>query len=170
MNPLKWNFRLQCAVGFLVCAGLLAFAIYMQLAMGLEPCPMCIYQRLAFAATALVFLAGVIHGPRERSGRATYGILAAVMAVIGIVLAARHVYVQLLPPEMGFSCGPPLSFLNQTQGFLGAFRTVLTGTANCGVIDWTFLGLSMPMWSLVWFVLLAAWALVIGLRRGTVRR
>ena len=134
MNPLRWPFRAQFFLGFLICAGLLGYAIFLQLKMGLEPCPLCIFQRLAFAALGLLFLIGALHGP-------------------------------MLPPEMGATCGPPLSFLRETLGPLEVFRTVLTGTGNCGNIDWTFLGLTMPMWSGVWFVLLALWALVVSLRK-----
>lgn len=164
MNPLRWNFRLQFLLGFLACAGLLGFAVFTQLKMGLEPCPLCIYQRIAFAALGIVFLLGVLHGPLARGARTVYGVLGLLAAAAGAGIAGRHVYVQLLPKDMGSSCGPPLSFLSQTMGPLEVLRTVLTGTGDCGNIDWRFLGLSMPMWSLVWFVLLALWALYAGLR------
>jgi disulfide bond formation protein DsbB len=165
MNPLRWSYRAQFLLGFLVCVGLLAYAIFLQLKIGLEPCPLCIFQRLAFAALGLLFLIGALHGPRERAGRATYGVLAFIAAAVGIGIAGRHVYVQLLPKDMGSSCGPPLAFLSETMGPLEVFRTVRTGTGDCGNIDWQFLGLTMPMWSLVWFVLLAAWALFASFRR-----
>jgi len=165
MNPFRWPFRAQFLLGFLICAGLLGFAIYLQLKMGLEPCPLCIFQRLAFAALGLVFLIGALHGPSNRPGRITYGVLAFIAAAVGVGIAARHVYVQMIPPEFGSTCGPPLSFLSETMGPFEVFRTVLTGTGNCGDIDWAFLGLSMPMWSLVWFVLLAGWAVWVSLRR-----
>ncbi len=167
MNPLRWNFRLQFLLGFLVCAGLLGFAVFTQLKMGLEPCPLCIYQRIAFAALGIVFLLGALHGPLARWARASYGVLGLVAAAVGGGIAGRHVYVQMLPKDMGSSCGPPLSFLSETMGPLEVFRTVLTGTGDCGNIDWQFLGLSMPMWSLVWFVLLALWALYAGFRRSS---
>jgi len=165
MNPLRWSYRTQFLLGFLICAGLLGYAIYLQLALGLEPCPLCIFQRLAFAALGLLFLIGGLHAPSDRPSRITHGVLAAIAAMVGIGIAARHVYVQMLPPEMGSTCGPPLSFLSETMGPFEVFRTVLTGTGNCGNIDWTFLGLTMPMWSLVWFTLLAGWALLVSLRR-----
>ncbi|NIJ68001.1 disulfide bond formation protein B [Xanthomonas sp. 60] len=165
MNPLRWPFRAQFFLGFLICVGLLAYAVFLQLKMGLEPCPLCIFQRLAFAALGIVFLIGALHGPGNRPGRVTYGVLAFVAAAVGMGIAGRHVYVQLLPPEMGSTCGPPLSFLSETMGPFEVFRTVLTGTGNCGNIDWTFLGLTMPMWSLVFFIALAAWALIVSLRR-----
>ena len=168
MNPFKWNFRAQMLAVVLACAGLLAFAVYMQLALGLEPCPLCIYQRLAFAALGIVALLACLHGPANRPGRWTYVVLALVPALIGTGVAGRHVWVQSLPPDVMSSCGPPLSFLSQSMGPLEVFRTVLTGTSNCGDIDWTFLGLSMPMWCLVWFVLLSLWLVSVGLsRRGT---
>ncbi|MGE8289798.1 disulfide bond formation protein B [Stenotrophomonas sp. ATCM1_4] len=169
MNPLRWSFRAQCLTGFLVCAGLLAFAIFMQIKMGLEPCPLCIYQRIAFAAVGVLFLLGALHGPASRGGRAFYGVLVFLAAAVGMGIAGRHVYVQLLPKDLGSSCGPPLSFLAETMGPFEVFRTVLTGTGDCGNIDWTFLGLSMPMWSLVWFVLLGLGALYAGFRARKTR-
>lgn len=169
MNPLRWSFRAQFLAGFLVCAGLLGYAIYMQIEQGLVPCPLCIYQRIAFAALGVVFLLGALHGPSSRGGRAGYGVLALLAAAVGAGIAGRHVYVQLLPKELGSSCGPPLSFLAETMGPLEVFRTVLTGTGDCGNIDWTFLGMSMPMWSLFWFVVLGLGALYAGLRARRTR-
>lgn len=164
MNPLRWSFRAQFLLGFLICAGLLAYAIYMQLHMGLEPCPLCIFQRIAFAALGVLFLLGGLQAPRGRGGRKVYGVLAFLAALVGIGIAGRHVWVQVMPRDAMSSCGPPLSFLSETMGPFEVFRTVLTGTGDCGNIDWRFLGLSMPMWSLVWFVLLAGWALYAGYR------
>lgn len=165
MNPLRWNFRLQMLAGTAVCAALLAFAVYLQLRMGLEPCPLCIFQRIAFAAMGVIFLVAALHGPSNRAGRLTYAVLAALAGVVGAGIAARHVWVQSQPQDVMSSCGPPLAFLSETMGPFEVFRTVLTGTANCGVIDWTLLGMSMPMWCLVWFVLLSAWALLCGAAR-----
>ena len=90
----------------------------------------------------------------------SYGVLAAIAAAIGAGIAGRHVWVQAQPQDFMTSCGPPLEFLNQTMGPLEAFRTVLTATGNCGDIDWTFLGLTMPMWCLVWYLLLGVWAVL----------
>ncbi|MGN0859040.1 MAG: disulfide bond formation protein B [Stenotrophomonas sp.] len=170
MNPLRWNYRLQMLAGSAICAALLAFAVYTQLRLGLEPCSLCIYQRLAFAAVGLIFLIAAIHGPRNRAGRLTYGVLAALAATVGAGIAGRHVWVQSLPQDVISSCGPPLSFLNETMGPLEAFRTVLTATGNCGDIDWTFAGLTMPMWCLVWFVVLGGWAVLCALVKRKGRR
>jgi len=165
MNPFSWSFRSQFLLGFLACASLLAYAIYTQFHDGLEPCPLCIYQRIAFATLGLVFLLGALHGPRGAGGRRFYAVLVALASLAGIGVAGRHVWVQSLPADVAPSCGPPLDYLNETMGVLGALKKVLTGTGNCGDVDWTFLGLSMPAWSLAWFVALAAWGLLAALRR-----
>lgn len=170
MNPFRWGFRAQFLLGFAICAALLGYAIFMQLHEGLEPCPLCIFQRIAFAALGVLFLLAALHGPRRSGGRSVYGLLAFVAAAVGIGIAGRHVWVQVMPRDVMSSCGPPLSFLSEQMGPFEVFRTVLTGTGDCGNIDWRFLGLSMPMWSLVWFVALALWALYAGFKRRGPRK
>jgi len=165
MNPFRWSFRACFLLGFLGCVALLAYAIYTQLYQGLEPCPLCIFQRLAFAGLALVFLVGGLHAPRGTTGRRVYAALLAVAGLIGVGIAGRHVWLQSLPPDLAPSCGPPLSFLRETMGPLDLVRKVLTGTGNCGTVDWTLFGLSMPVWSLAGFVLLTGWGLLAALRR-----
>lgn len=163
LNPFRWTFRSQCLAGFLVCAALIAFAVYSQFAWGLDPCPLCIFQRIAFAALGLVFLAAGLHAPRSGGGRAFYGILGFLAAAVGMSIAGRHVWIQLNPPEIP-GCGPPLSFMRETMSTTSVIRKVLTGSGDCGTVDWTFLGLSMPAWSLVWFVLLGFFFLLAAFR------
>lgn len=159
---LRGSFRTQFLLGFLACAGLLAYAIYTQLHDGLEPCNLCIFQRIAFFALGLVFLAGALHGPRD-PGRRVYGVVAGLAALVGIAIAGRHVWIQTFPSPTA-SCGVPLSFMRETMSTTDVIRKVMTATGNCGDIDWTLLGLSMPWWSLVWFVLLGGWALYAAFR------
>lgn len=169
LNPFRWSFRLQCFAGFVACVGLIAFAIYSQLAWGLEPCPLCIFQRLAFAALGLVFLAAAIHGPRGGAGRTTWGLLSFVAAAVGMGIAGRHVWIQLNPPPIP-ACGAPLSFMRESMSTPDVIRKVLTGSGDCGTVDWTLLGLSMPMWSLICFVVLGIVALVAAFnRQGALR-
>lgn len=153
-NPFRWTFRTQCLAGFATCAALIGFAIYSQFAWGLEPCPLCIFQRIAFAALGVVFLLAGLHSPRSAAGRAAWGVPGMIAAAVGMAIAARHAWIQYNPPEIP-GCGPPLSFMRETMSTTSVIRKVLTGSGDCGNIDWTFLGLSMPVWSLVWFVLLA---------------
>jgi len=163
MNPLRWSFRALMLGGAVACFALIGFAIYSQLQWGLEPCPLCIFQRLAFAALGVVLLVAGIHAPRGRGGRTAYGLLGFAAAAVGIGIAGRHVWLQMYPP--GFAtCGAPFAFMRETMDTPTLIQKVLTGSGDCGTIDWTFLGLSMPAWSLVWFLLLAAVALFAGLR------
>ncbi|MFC7301352.1 disulfide bond formation protein B [Cognatiluteimonas weifangensis] len=165
MNPLRWSFRARCLAGFAVCAALIAYALYAQLVDGLQPCPLCIFQRVAFAALALVLLIAGLHAPRGDGGRRAYGVLALLAALTGLAIAGRHVWLQHLPPDQVPMCGPGLDYLLEAMPVAGVIRTVLTGSGECAAVDWTLLGLSMPEWSLLWFVLLAAWVAATMFRR-----
>ena len=156
---------MQFLAGFAGCVALLGYAIHTQLNDGLEPCPLCIFQRMAYMGLALVFLAGGLHAPRGVGGRRFYGVLVGLASLVGIGIAGRHVWLQLQPPGTA-ACGLPFSFMRETMGPMELVRKVLTGTGDCGTVDWTLFGLSMPVWSLVGFVLLAAW----GLRAAFQRR
>ena len=164
-NPFRWSFRAQFLAGFAICAGLIAFAMYTQLYQGLEPCPLCIFQRVAFDALGVVLLVGGLLAPRGRGGRIAWGLLALVPAAIGIAIAGRHVWLQNLPPDKVPACGPGLDYMLDAMPFTGVVRKVLTGSGECANVDWSFAGLSMPAWSLVWFVLLALWTLWAAFRR-----
>ena len=169
MNPLQWSFRKQFLLGFLACAALLAYAFYVQFELQILPCPFCIFQRIAFAALGLVFLVGGLHAPRGAGARKGWALLALVPAVVGMSYSGRHAWVQLNPPELP-ACGPGLNFIVEQHSWLGAAKQVLMATGDCANIDWQFLGLSMPMWCLVWFIALAAWAMHAGFRRRSAHR
>lgn len=163
MNPFRWSFRNQFLLGFALCAGLLAYALFVQFRLGIQPCPFCIFQRLAFAALGVVFLMGALHNPRGPGGRKLWGLLALVAATVGAGIAGRHTWVQLHPPELP-TCSPSWNFLVEQNSWLGVVRKVLLATGDCANIDWQFLGLSMPMWSLAWFAILGLAALYAGFR------
>ena len=169
MNPVRATFRIQFLLGFLACIGLLAYAVYVQLQDGLEPCPLCIFQRVAFAALGLVFLIGAAHAP-VGAGRRVYGVLALLAAGVGIAIAGRHVWLQHLPPDQVPTCGPGLDYMLEAMPLGGVIRKVLTGSGECANVDWTWLGLSMPAWSLASFVVLAAWAALAAFRISQVPR
>ena len=158
------SIRQANALGFAACAAMFGYALYEQHYAGLAPCHLCIFQRVAFAGLALVFLLGAIHGPRAAGGRRTYGVLGLLAASVGIYIAGRHVWIQSLPADLVPSCGPPLSFMSESLGWMQTIQKVLTATGSCGTIDWTFLGLAMPAWSLICFIVLALWALYAGFR------
>jgi disulfide bond formation protein DsbB len=144
---------------------LIAYALHAQFNGGLLPCPLCIFQRVAFAALGIVFLLGGLHAPRGRGGRRAWGVLAGIAAAAGASIAGRHVWLQGLPADEVPACGPGLEWMLETTPLLGVVREVLTGSGECADVDWTFLGLSMPAWSLAGFILLGAWALYAAFRR-----
>lgn len=163
-NPFCWSFRSQYFLGFLLCAGFIGFAIFSQFQWGLLPCPLCIFQRIAFAGMAVVFLIGGLHAPKGVWGRRLYGLLALIPGGIGIGIAGRHVWLTHLPADQVPECGPPLQFMMEVNPLTDVIRKVLTGSGECAKVDWTFLGLSMPAWSLLWFVLLSCYALYAAFR------
>jgi disulfide bond formation protein DsbB len=136
-------------IGFLVCAALLGYALYSQFRLGLEPCPLCIFQRIGVALLGVVFLAAALHDPRGR-GRYLYALAIAVVALATLLVAARHLYVQSLPPGTLPSCGAPLSVLLKFTPLWELVREVLTGSGECAQVNWRFLGLAMPAWVLIW--------------------
>jgi len=150
-------------MGFALCAGLLAYALFTQLHGGLEPCPLCIFQRIGIALTGVLFLVAALHDPRA-GGRTVYLLLIILAALATAAVAARHVYVQHLPPGSLPSCGAPLSVLLKYTPVWQVARKVLTGSGECGEVNWRFLGLAMPAWVLLWSLALAALALRANLR------
>ena len=147
--------RLTNIAGFLVCVALMAYALYAQDGLGLEPCPLCIFQRIGMTLTGGAFLAAALHHPRGR-GRIVYGVLIVLFSLLTVAVAARHLYIQSLPPGTLPSCGAPLAMLLKFMPVMEVIRRVLSGSGECGEINWTFLGLAMPAWVLMWAVLLGA--------------
>jgi disulfide bond formation protein DsbB len=166
LNPFAWSFRAQFFTGLLVCAALLAYALFEQFQMGVEPCPKCIFQRVAFISMGVFFLIGGVHSPRGAIGRRIYAILVAIAAAVGAVVAIRHLIVQFTPHDpLMAGCGPGLNYLLDAFPVAEAIKKAFMAAGDCGEINWTFLGLTMPGWSLIWFVLLGGGALWAGLRR-----
>jgi disulfide bond formation protein DsbB len=157
--------RLPNFVGFALCAALIAYALYSQFQLGLEPCPLCIFQRIGIVLTGLLFLLAALHHPRG-AGTTVYALLIALAALATAAVAARHVYVQHLPPGSLPSCGAPLSMLLKFTPLWQVIKKVLTGSGECGAVNWRFLGLAMPTWVLLWALALGALGLRANLRRA----
>jgi disulfide bond formation protein DsbB len=132
---------------------MLAYALYAQYQLGLEPCPLCIVQRVAIITLGVVFLAAALQHPRG-GGRHVYAALIGVAALATAALATRHLYIQSQPPGAMPSCGAPLAVMLKFSPLTEVVRKVLTGGGECSQVNWSFAGLAMPAW-----VLLAALAL-----------
>ena len=154
------TFRLRFYLGALLSFGVIALAIMFQHLDALNPCPLCIFQRIAFAATGLMFLLGALWNPSAPTRRRIAGLLALIPALVGAAIAGRHVWMTHLPADEVPQCGPGLNYMMETMGAGKLLRSVLTGSGECAVVDWRLLGLSMPEWSLVVFAGLALWALL----------
>ncbi|HYQ39040.1 MAG TPA: disulfide bond formation protein B [Pseudomonas sp.] len=158
-NPRLLNF-----LAFLVCAALLAFGLYLEHAEGIEPCPLCVVQRIEFIGVGLIGLLAALHNPQRR-GRRIYAGFGLLFAAAGIASASRQIWLQGLPADQLPACLPSLEYMMEALPFQDIVRMVLHGTADCAEVTWTLLGLSIPEWSLLAFAGLAALALLQLLRR-----
>ncbi len=163
MNFHHVSTRLAFAAGAFACALLLGFAYYLQYAQGLEPCPLCLVQRGFFYAVMAVFVAGALHAPR-RAGTVVYGVLAFLFALGGAAVAGRQVWLQRLPPDKVPQCGPDLFFMLENFPLAQTLQKLFTGTGECAAVDWSFLGLSIAGWSLVWFAIFCVYAAWLAIR------
>lgn len=137
----------------------LGFALYIQYGLGLEPCPLCIFQRVAvMAVTAIALVSGLLN-PEKRGGRvALFSIIVA--ALVGSVFAGRQLWLQSLPADQVPLCGPGLDYLLETLPFTSVLAKVFAGSGECAVVAWTLWGMSMPFWVILFFsvvILLALW-------------
>ena len=160
------NRRLGNLAGFLICAGLLAYAFYSQFVMNVEPCPLCIFQRVGVAAMGVAFLIAGLHHPKGW-GRYVYAVLIGIAAAATVGVAADHLYVQNLPEGAVPSCGAPLGMLFKFSPWLDVIKKVLTGSGECHEVNWQFLGLAMPAWVLIWALALGVAGVLLNVRRAS---
>jgi disulfide bond formation protein DsbB len=147
-------------LGFVASFGLVAFALYIQQKHNLEPCPLCISQRIAFMALGVIFLLAALHNP-GRVGRRIYGLLQFAAAATGIGIAARHIWIQANPDKVMAECGVGFDYLFESFPMRRALELVFKGTGECSSIDWTWLGMTIPQLSLVAFSALAVFAILL---------
>lgn len=143
----------------LICAGLLGFGYYLEFAAGQEPCPLCIFQRIAFFAVFGIAIIAAIHGSGIMGTR-IYAGLTVIASGIGGAIAARQVWLQGLPPDQVPECGPGLEYMLEVFPLMDALRMILSGSGECAEVHWTFLGLSIAGWSLAWFIAIVLAALL----------
>jgi disulfide bond formation protein DsbB len=134
--------------GAAVCFGMLGYAIYAEKYLGFVPCPLCMFQRVGISILGLVFLVAALHRA-GRAGSFIYSLLIFLAAGGLSWVAARHVWIQHQPPGTVPACGAPLDSLLQMFPLLEVIRRVMAGGGECGVVDWTLLGISMPGWVLI---------------------
>jgi disulfide bond formation protein DsbB len=149
----------------LACALLLGFGYFLEHVQGLQPCPLCLVQRGFFYAVMAVCIVAAVHG---RSAP-FYATVAAIFAAGGAATAARQVWLQHLPPDKVPQCGPDLFFMLDNFPLSRTLKTLVSGTGECAAVDWTFLGLSIAEWSLLWFLGLTVYLVGISIWRTSGR-
>ena len=147
---------------FAVCAGLIAYALWLQHASHLEPCPMCILQRYAFVVVGVIALAAAVHHP-HRSGMRVYAVLMGLAAIAGGAISAWQSWLQHHPPKVA-DCGPGLGTIVGEFPLSEALPMIFRGAGDCSKVDWTLLGLSIAEWALVCFAGFVVTAMIVWVR------
>lgn len=140
----------------------MAFALYLEHGRGLEPCPLCIFQRVGLIMMGLFALIALMHDPVSAALKRLYAALATLSIGWSAGVAARQVWLQHLPPDQVPACGPGLNYLVQALPFKEVLSQVLSGSGECAKIDFTILGQSLAFWSLIFFsalLLVCLWQL-----------
>ena len=136
----------------LACFGMVSYALYVQHVDFLDPCPLCVLQRVAFICIGSIAVVAALHGPGP-AGRLFYGVLLLIASGTGMAIAGRHLWLQSLPADQVPDCGMGLNYMLDTMPFLDVLREVFYGSGECAEVIWQFLGLSMPGWTFIWYTL-----------------
>ena len=160
----RLNFRTWMALIAGACVAMLAFGVYLQQVVGLEPCPMCIVQRYAMIIVAL--LAIIAAGTAKKSIQMTGATLLVVTALGGAFVAARQSWLQWYPPEVA-SCGRDIYGMIETFPLQRIIPMIFRGSGDCTKIDWTFLGGSIANWSFICFCGMALVAIYLLVKPAT---
>ena len=145
------SLRLYSFLPVLACTLMLAYAYYVQYVDYLDPCPLCLVQRLIILVIGVLFLFTFIYPPQYLM-RKIMSVLIIIVAIIGSSVSARHVWLQNLPADEVPACGPGLSYMLENFPIGSVLSDLFTGSGECAEITWRFLGLSMPTWTLITFI------------------
>ena len=157
--------RTAYLLGFFASFGLVALALVIQTQYKLEPCPLCISQRMVFMGLGVLFLFAYIHNPQKPIWVKLHSLLQVITALGGAGVAIRHWYLQVHKSEMIVDCGVGFDYMFENFPLKKALTLVFRGTGDCAAIDWTFLGLSIPQLALIAFVGLGGYALLMAKKR-----
>jgi len=163
---IDWFFgapRRAYALICLACIAMLAFGMYLQHVVGLEPCPMCIVQRYALVLVGV--FAAFAAMSKGRGLRGLWGVLGIVAAGGGAFTAARQSWLQWYPPEF-VNCGRDIYGMIETFPLQRALPMIFRGSGDCSKVDWTLVGLSLANWSFIAFAVLIVLMLVLLARGG----
>ena len=146
LTPRPWYFFVTLA-----CAGMLCYALYIQHFDFIDPCPLCVLQRVAYMWIGGVALLAFVLNPGG-PWRWVFGTLITLGGLAGLGVAGRHLWLQSLPPDQVPDCGMGLNYMLETMPFTEVLSEVFYGSGECADVYWTFLGLSMPGWTFLWYL------------------
>lgn len=146
-------------IGLLACIALIVIAFYMQYVMGLDPCPLCMMQRIVIYVVAIVFLLAMTHNPAI-TGQRIYAILITLFSLSGAGFASRQLWLQSLPADQVPACGPSLDYMIDVLPWTEVLSVMMRGSGDCAKVVWTFLSLSIPAWTLIAFIIFAVLGLM----------
>ncbi len=147
------NKRMVNLAGLLAAAGMMGFALYAQYVLLLDPCPLCVFQRVSTILLGSVFLIAALHGPGKLGSR-IYAVLIGLAAGGGVAVASWHVHLQNLPVDKVPSCGPGFEYIMENFPLFDALSLIFQGSGECADVAWRLLGLSMPTWVVIGLVAL----------------
>jgi disulfide bond formation protein DsbB len=147
---------------------MLSYALYVQHFDFIDPCPLCVLQRIAYMFIGGVALVAFIHNPGG-AGRSIYGVLVMLGSIAGLSVAGRHLWLQSLPADQVPDCGMGLNYMLQTMPFTDVLSEVFYGSGECAEVHWNFLGLSMPGWTFLWYLAFTLGTIVV-LRKARAAR
>ncbi|AWF83181.1 disulfide bond formation protein B [Microbulbifer sp. A4B17] len=153
------NPRITFLLVFLMVAFLLGAAFYLEYVQGLEPCKLCITQRVMLLGVGVVSLIAFLHNPAT-IGRRVYGLLVSLWAMGGLYFAGRQLWLQSLPEDQVPACGPSVSYMIEVFPMADVLKALLSGDGNCAEVQWTMMGLSIPGWAAIGFaglILFGGW-------------
>lgn len=151
--------------GAFVVAVMFASALYLQYVLRQEPCPLCMVQRVIFIAIGVVFFIAALHNPKRIAARVYSGLIV-LLSLTGVAVASRHIWIQHLPKDQVPACGPGLDFMLKNFPMADVWQELMHGSGECAAKGWTFLTLGIPEWSLVSYLALGVWAILLMLRKA----
>jgi disulfide bond formation protein DsbB len=158
--PRRWLYL----AGAAVVGGIFCSALVLQYFLREDPCPLCMVQRAVFVVIGVLFFIAALHNAKAL-GAKIYSVLIALVALSGVGVALRHIWIQHLPKDQVPGCGPGLDFMLKNFPLSEVWQELMHGSGECAEKGWTFLALGLPEWALVWYVLLGAFAVLVGWKK-----
>ena len=154
---------------FLAIGGIIGYAAYSIKVLGLEACPLCITQQFFYCLIGITAFAAFLHNARARVYR-VYAAIIFASSAFGVWIAGRQVWLQSLPDDEVPLCGPPLEYILEVFPFGELINALFMGDGNCAEIPWTFLGASMALWSLLFFIVFFVLSFIVMMRSNSIYR